>query len=152
MATAQLTPPSLTIGAQELKPGVYSPPEPQISGLLPPQEENFVPPPALPTEVLVPPDQLPNLRPSHVSFAAIRDPRLRMTQAILLDVTFEESNVVVYSPEIEEFGTGDTLTAALEDFGASARELYYRLAAPDVILGTDLQRIKGVLDAYLQRR
>jgi hypothetical protein len=148
MATTEIGP--TVLQAQQLEPGVYSPDLPKNQVLLPQGEEQFQAP-LLPTRVL-PPNELPNPRPARVLFAGLRDPRLRMVKAVPLDVTVEESNVVVCWPDIDEFGTGDTLSLALDDFANGVRELYHRLIAPEVSLGPDLQRVRGVLEQYIQPR
>jgi hypothetical protein len=100
----------------------------------------------------IPGDQLPTACPAQVQFAALRDPVLQMVHAIPLQVSKEESNAVVYWPEVDEFGTGETLSVALDDFASGLRELYYRLFAPDVSLGPDLQRVRQALERYIQPR
>jgi len=96
--------------------------------------------------------QIPNPRPSRLLFGGIRDPRLRMIQAIPLDVSVEESTFVVSWPEVNEFGTGETMSAALSDFAGALIELYYRLSEPDVKLSGDLRNVKEILGHYIQRR
>ncbi len=93
-----------------------------------------------------------NPRPDVVKFAAIRDPRLRVLKAIPLDVSVEESHFVVSWPETHEFGTGDTLSGALDDFAGSVRELYHELFAPNANLGPDLEKVKQTLAEYIQPR
>jgi hypothetical protein len=99
-----------------------------------------------------PVEELPAARPDRVLFAAIRDPRLRIVQSIPLEVSTEDQNVVVHWADVDEFGTGSTLSEALDDFEVSARELYRQLAAPDVNLGPDMQRVKGVMEQHIQPR
>ena len=142
--------PDLTIAARQLGPGVYSP-DRDMNPVLPPQPDQQFQAPALPIQVL-PPDQLPNPRPPRVLFAGLRDPRLRMVRAVPLDVTVEESTVVVCWSEINEFGTGETLSAALDDFASSLRELYWHLISPDVRLGEDLAKIRATVGQYIERR
>jgi hypothetical protein len=93
-----------------------------------------------------------NPRPDVVKFAAVRDPRLRVVKAIPLDVSVEESHFVVSWPETNEFGTGDTLSGALDDFAASVRELYHELFSPNANLGPDLERVRQTLAEYIQPR
>lgn len=152
MATAQLAPPVVN-SAQQTKAGVAMTAEgeglqkdgevlgPQYGGLYPPSNVAY--------EIL-PLEEMPAARPSRISFAGLRDPRLRMVQAIPLDVTVEESTVVVSWAEINEFGTGDTLSAALDDFADSLRELHHQLFAANVTLGPDLQKIKATIESYIQ--
>lgn len=153
--TPQVAP---TAEAQQLVPGVYSQPGDRVAGAtLPRQEDNQVLPVGLPTTISLPTavevvGSMPDPCPSHVLFAGLRDPRLRMLQAIPLDVTKEESHVVVSWSAVDEFGAGETLTAAMDDFAASLRELYYQLQVENGSLGPDLARIKAHLAQYIAAR
>jgi hypothetical protein len=91
-------------------------------------------------------------RPDVVQFAAIRDPRLRIVKAIPLNVSREESHFIVDWPETHEFGTGDTLSGALDDFAGSLRELYHELFSPNANLGPDLEKVRQTLAEYVQPR
>jgi hypothetical protein len=95
-----------------------------------------------------------SLKPSSdvVQFAVVRDPRLRVVKAIPLNVSRDESHFVVNWPETHEFGTGDTLSGALDDFAGSLRELYHELFSADVQLGPDLEKVKQTLAEYIQPR
>jgi hypothetical protein len=93
-----------------------------------------------------------NPRPDVVKFAAIRDPRLRVVKAIPLEVSVEESHFIVSWPETHEFGTGDTLSGALDDFAGSVRELYHELFSPKANLGPDLEKVRQTLAEYIQPR
>jgi hypothetical protein len=150
MATAEITP---VINSAQLEPGITEVAEEQINGgvILAPQSGSQYPPSNVTAKILSA-DQMPDPRPSRVSFAALRDPKLRMVQAIPLDVTVEESTVVVSWSEIDEFGTGDSLSTAIDDFASSLRELHHHLFAPDVALGPDLQKVRQTLDQYIQPR
>lgn len=156
MATADIMPqgamPEVT--AQQLPPGITDAKQ-EHNPVLPSQQPGdspFFPPSNVPVRFLSP-GEGPDPRPSRVQFAALRDPRLRMIRAIPLNVSVEESEVVVVSwPETDEFGTGETLSAALDDFAASLRDLYHQLFAPGANLGADLQRVKQTLEHYIQPR
>jgi hypothetical protein len=145
-----------TAEAQQLVPGVYSHPEHRVvGGALPHQEDNQVLPAGLPTTISLPIqllDSMPDPCPSHVLFAGLRDPRLRMLQAIPLDVAKEESHVIVSWSAVDEFGAGETLSAAMDDFAASLRELYYQLQVANGSLGPDLARVKTHLAQYIVSR
>jgi len=91
-------------------------------------------------------------RPRHVLFGALKDPKLRLRQPIPLDVSVEQSEVIVTWVEADEFGCGATTGTALDDFGHTVRELYERLHAKDAQLGTDLQRVKQILGNYIEPR
>ena len=90
--------------------------------------------------------------PDVIQFAAVRDPSLRMVKAIPLNVSREESHFIVDWPETHEFGTGDTLSGALDDFAGSLRELYHELFSPNANLGPDLEKVKQTLTEYIQPR
>jgi hypothetical protein len=90
-------------------------------------------------------------RPQSVRFGALADPKLRLRQAIPLEVSTEDSGVVLTWAEIDEFGCGETLGAAMDNFGAALLELYRRLHDP-VQLGPDLENVKSILDSYIQAR
>ncbi len=132
-----------------LDPGVYSADVPP-SHVLPTQQASK---PGSNVEVrVVPPDELPNPRPPRVLFAALGDPKLQVVRAVPLDVNVEEGTVVVSWADVEEFGTGDTMSAAIDDFAHALRELYHGLHAKDARLGDDLLRVKRVLGEYIEPR
>jgi hypothetical protein len=90
-------------------------------------------------------------RPSQVLFGALNDFQYRLRRPIQLDVTTEEGHVVVNWAEIEEFGTGDSLGAAIDDFSQALRSLHrYLLRTQE--LGPDLAHIKQVLGDYIESR
>lgn len=95
---------------------------------------------------------LPTARPKQVSLGTLKDPQYRLLKPIPLEVSVQESEVVVTWPEIDEFGHGETTGAALDDFGQTLRELHHQLYASEVHLGPDLQRVKQVLGEYIQPR
>ena len=97
-------------------------------------------------------DQQPNSRPDVIKFAAIRDPKLRVVQAIPLRVSVEDEHVIVCWSDTDEFGTGDTLSEALDDFANGLRDLYHQLFAPGISLGVDLQKVKTVIEKHIQPR
>ena len=146
MASAHVMPD--VVSAQQLEPGIQTPTAGR--GMLPPTSE-AVPVPSNVVAEFRTLDQMPDPRPSRVLFAGLRDPRLRMVQAIPLDVNVEDSNVVVYWQAIDEFGVGETLSGALDDFASTLRELYHRLMEVDE-LGPDIAEVKRVLGEYVVPR
>ena len=149
MAATQMNPP-IDAQTHPLQPGVYSRPDPPALEVLPPQKETVLPLVLLPTDAQVMEGPPPVARPSLVQFAALRDPRLRMVRPIPLEVSVEESTVVVCWSRTSEFGTGETLSAAIDDFSAGVRDLYWQLSAPNARLGADLSSIKQALDEHIQ--
>jgi hypothetical protein len=147
MATAQAAP--IKISAATSPPGVLGEvPKVQSAQAFPaaPQSGAPYPPSNVQWEFIN--EEPPTARPSHIRFAAIRDPRLKVKQAIPLDVAKESSTVVVSWAEVDEFGTGDDLGSALDDFGYAVQELYHRLRETQA-LGPDLKNVKKTLDQYI---
>lgn len=150
MATAEIVteePKGAT--AYQFEPGIATP---EVTGtqVLPSEQPQLGPPPGgLSVTFLSGPL---NPRPDVIKFAAIRDPRLRLVKAIPLNVSREESHFVVNWPETNEFGTGDTLSGALDDFVGSLRELYHELFSPNANLGPDLEKVKQALAEHIQPR
>jgi hypothetical protein len=101
---------------------------------------------------ILPPAYAPDPRPSKILFGGLQDPGLQLQRAIPLEVCVDESSVVVRWVEIEEFGTGETLSDALDDFAHTVRELYHHLHADHVKPGTDLLRVMKVLGEYVEPR
>ena len=95
---------------------------------------------------------LPSARPERIRLGVLKDPRYRLRKAIPLEVSLEESEVVLTWSEVDEFGHGETTGAALDDFGETLRELYAKLHTPEVQLGADLQKVRRVLDDYTEPR
>ena len=153
MATAEITPPleKPTIeSAQQLEPGIQRVLEQYAYQLLSRQEGNLpVSNLATHLETSV---ALSNPRPPRVLFGALKDPCLLVVDPIPLDVSLEESTVVVTWSDVAEFGTGATLSAAIDDFSGALRELYHQLFASDVKLGADLQKIQKILEQHIQPR
>jgi len=148
MATAEVAPQQpMFASAQQLETGIYSRPD---SMVLPPQQPTPIQFALLPTHVELL-NNMPDARPSRLQFAGLRDPRLRMKQAIPLDVTVEEGHVVVNWAAIDEFGSGDTLSAAIDDFAYALRALYRYLNGVEE-LGPDLANAKRVLAEYIEKR
>ena len=148
MATAEITPPP-SIDAQQMEPGIQAPQEPPKSQVLPRQVGLI---PSSNVKAVFAAGTLPNPRPPRVLFAGLRDPKLRMVQAIPLDVSVEESTVLVSWSEINEFGTGKTLSSAIDDFSSGLRELYWHLLSPEITLGEDLQKVRSTVERYIQQR
>jgi hypothetical protein len=90
-------------------------------------------------------------RPDRVLFGAFNDPMFRLQKAIPLDVTVEEGHVVVNWAAVDEFGSGATLSAAIDDFAYALRALYRYLNSVKE-LGPDLANVKHVLGEHIKAR
>lgn len=51
-------------------------------------------------------------------------PRLKLIKAIPVEVSRDNGLVTVWSPDVEEFGSGKSLSEAMDDFGASLAGLW----------------------------
>jgi hypothetical protein len=150
MATPEVAP--VINSAQQLEPGIAEA-KLERNPVLPSQQAGALPfPPSNVFAEFIHADEAPNPFPPRVQFAALRDPVLRMVRAIPLDVSKEGSNVVVCWQETNEFGTGETLSLAIDDFASCVSDLYHRLFSPDVKLGEDLQKVRATLTQYIHPR
>ena len=74
--------------------------------------------------------------PTSLSIGRLDDPRLRLTAPI--PVRVEEDglgNVVLWSDDLDEFGVGETLDAAMDDFRSTVVALYFLLREDEARLG-----------------
>lgn len=94
----------------------------------------------------------PSARPEWIEFGALMHPLLRLQRPIRLQVSSNEGMVSVFWREGTEFGYGQTMSEALDDFGRTLAELYSRLNEPNVQLSSDLQETKQLLCAYIESR
>jgi hypothetical protein len=79
-------------------------------------------------------------------------PKLRLLQGIPVLVEKDAFNhTIVWWEEAEEFGYGDSVDEAMDDFGRSVVELYFTLNGGDR-LGPGLTRIKSVVAQYIVPR
>jgi hypothetical protein len=156
MATAEVTPsPQPQVNSAQMSGPGTAEARWERNPVLPSQEisSGLFPPSNMQVSVeFLDPGQRPNPRPAQVLLGALGDPRLQVVQPISLDVSVEESHVIVSWSAVDEFGTGDTLSAAIDDFSAAVRELYHQLFAPDANLGSDLQRVKQTLAQSIMPR
>lgn len=88
-------------------------------------------------------------RPPSVLIGRLPDARLRIVKAIPVRVESQQADVVVASDELDEFGEGDHLTAALDDFGRALSSLYWSLKADQQRLGADLYQTWRRLQTHL---
>ncbi len=79
--------------------------------------------------------------PSTMLLGALRDPRLRLNVPLTITFEHDNSDIVAYCEELEEFGFGTHLTEAIADLQATIAELYFTLKEENNRLGSDLVRI-----------
>jgi hypothetical protein len=87
-----------------------------------------------------------------VLFGAMSDPMIRVKSPIPLRISREGDTVAVFSPDLEEFGYGRTLSDALDDFAKTVRELYLSLSARQESLSDYLQGVLEKLQQFLEVR
>ncbi len=93
-----------------------------------------------------------NARLKTVLFGGLRDPHLRLHKPIPLKIEENEGFVSAIFEEIQEFGTGKTMSEAISDFSSTIAELYIRLSQESLQLSDDLLRVKNILSDYIESR
>lgn len=91
-------------------------------------------------------------RPHQILLGTVNDTDFRVIRAIPVRLEYRDGSVVANWDEVEEFGTGQSVSAACEDLGHTLAELYRSLQADRERLGPDLERVWSVLQNYLTRR
>ncbi|MGB7471488.1 MAG: hypothetical protein WBW58_19120, partial [Candidatus Acidiferrum sp.] len=86
--------------------------------------------------------------PPNVLFGALRHPALRLRKAIPLRTEWSTHGVSVIWDEVEEFGFGETFSAAIDDFAHIVAELYIDLLEREN-LSSDLVAVRDQLSHYL---
>ena len=90
--------------------------------------------------------------PPVIVLGAIPSPDLRLRKPIRLEVQREEGEVGVWSEDLEEFGYGSYLTAAIEDFQQTIIELYHTLEDEQDRLGPGMVELWNRLQLFLEHR
>lgn len=90
--------------------------------------------------------------PSEILLGSLNHPRLYLRKPIPLKIDREDEHVVAAWPEIDEFGYGSHLTAALEDFRQTLVELYLSLEADQKNLGPELQTLWSSLQEWVVKK
>jgi hypothetical protein len=93
----------------------------------------------------------PEAMPSRILLGTLSAPGHRVVKAIPVNLSLEEGMVVASWRDADEFGTGASMSSALEDLGRTVAELYESLDADKDRLGPDLVRIRGLLHEYVLR-
>ncbi len=90
--------------------------------------------------------------PPEILLGSIPSPDLRLRAPIRLEAQREGDSVTVWSEELEEFGYGPHLTAAIEDFQQTVIELYHTLATEQGRLGPGMIDLWARLQLFFERR
>lgn len=90
--------------------------------------------------------------PSDFLFGALRHPALRLLKPIPLRTERSSEGISVIWEEGQEFGFGESFSAAIDDFSGTIAELYFRLSHGEETLGADLSALRDKLSGYIQTR
>ena len=90
--------------------------------------------------------------PVEILFGAMIDRRLRIKNPIPITLSREEDVVVASSSELEEFGYGNDISEALDDFAKTLAELYLSLEENEDRLGDDLKQQFSRLSGFIEVR
>jgi hypothetical protein len=106
-----------------------------------------------PTAFRVIPPQIELLPiPREILFAASPGRGLYFKKPISLTIYREQEAYIAYASDIEEFGYGESVAQALDDFGKTICELYLSLSKDKDRLGRHLHRQFAKLNEFLEIR
>lgn len=92
------------------------------------------------------------IRPAFLLFGGLKHPSLRLRKPIPLKVDDQDGTVSVVWLETNEFGSGETLSEALDDFAATLIELQARLSQERESFSRHLLDLKQTLSEYISPR
>ena len=90
--------------------------------------------------------------PDSLLLGTLNHPRVRLVQPLRVDISREDGFIVAQVPELDEFGYGPHLTAAIDDLQQSLVELYLTLETDQDRLGPDLARLWVQLQRIIHAR
>ena len=90
--------------------------------------------------------------PDSMLLGALRHPRLHLKTPLRITLSTENEYIIAECVELNEFGYGLHLTAALADLQHTIAELYWTLKEDQGRLGGDLPAIWAILQAKIQER
>jgi len=108
---------------------------------------------ALPTSVDLHREDCPTpATPEHLLLGNLNHPRLRLRQPVHVILTRDDSLLIASIPEIEEFGYGPHVTAAIEDLRRTLVELFQTLKSEQSRLGPAMVRLWSQLQVLIDER
>jgi len=108
---------------------------------------------APPTSVDVHRENLPTgATPESLLLGNLNHPHLRLREPINVLITREDSLLIASIPDIDEFGYGPHLTAAVEDLRQTLIELFQTLKAEQSRLGPDMRQLWDRLQHLIEER
>jgi hypothetical protein len=69
----------------------------------------------------------PTTLPKEIKIGGLLDPRVRLRAPLLVEVREEDGLISVWNGDLEEFGSGESLGDALDDFQRTVASLYFTL-------------------------
>ena len=87
---------------------------------------------------------------ARIKLDSLSDDRLRVKEPIEVVLTTEGGQIVAAAEDLDEFGFGDNLPAAIADLQHSLADLYLTLAAEQDHLGKGLRRVWAVLQVKVE--
>ena len=90
--------------------------------------------------------------PKNVLLGSLLDGRLRVVSPLQVKFTYESKHTIAEAVDLDEFGFGENVSEAIADLQRTIAELYFTLEKEQNRLGTDLQRIWGVLQEKILKR
>lgn len=94
----------------------------------------------------------PTATPKEILLGSLNHPLLFLRKPIQLQISRDEKFVVVSWPEFEEFGYGNHLTDAIEDFRQTLVEFYLGLESEKNNLGPELKKNWDALQEWIEKR
>lgn len=91
-------------------------------------------------------------RPRMILMGLSGDSRLRLRRPIPVSISADGETVTAYVNDVEEFGYGPNLSAALEDLSKTLAQLLFSLAENEQRLGPGLAQTLKVLRDYFELR
>jgi hypothetical protein len=108
---------------------------------------------APPTSVEMHKESVPaRATPERLLVGNLNHPHLRLRHPISVMITRDESLLIASIPEIDEFGYGPHLTAAVEDLRQTLIELFQTLKSEQSRLGPGMLQLWGQLRELIEER
>mgnify|MGYP001590693592 CR=1 FL=1 len=90
--------------------------------------------------------------PDSMLLGVLRHPRLRLKTSLRVNLSTENGYIIAECPDLNEFGYGPHLMAAITDLQHTIAELYFTLKEEQGRLGGDLPGLWVTLQAKIEER
>lgn len=91
-------------------------------------------------------------RPARVLMGVVGDSRLQLQKPVPVDVSTDAGSVIAYFGEVEEFGYGPNLSAAMDDLSKALAQLFLSLVEREADLGQPMADALERLRHYFKLR